>query len=235
VYGRSVQAHRTTKCTAAGHRELTVQVSKQPPIADLHQMLIHYFEASVARGTKFLPGQTVQIGWSLLRLCDRSDGTLGVQERELTPEVQWTEQVDRAIVDVWLQKEVAASVGLIDHLVFPRQDDIAFVADCALKKAQLVMTRVPDDELPDGFSGWMLACAEDHDHGDRRQVPLLGVAAMQPGLVQLFALPHGTSVLVLYVEKPDAPEGMLRIEPHVFRDGEEIVPQRGSYLAALQG
>lgn len=229
-----MQAHRTTKCTAAGHREITIQVTKPPPITDLHQMLVDYFEASVSRGTEFLPGQTVQIGWSLLKLCDRVDGTLGVMERELTPDVMWVEQVDRALVDVWLQKEIAASVGLLDALAFPRQDDNALVAACAMKKTQLVLTRLPNEDLPDGFSGWMLACAEDHDHGDRQQLSLLGVAAMQPGLVQLLALPHGTSVLVLYVEKANAPEGMLRIEPHVFRDGEEIVPARGTYLAALQ-
>jgi hypothetical protein len=220
-----VQAHRTTKCTAA---------TKPPPIPDLQTMLLNYFEASVARGTKFLPNQTVQIGWSLLKLCDRPDGTLGVQERELTPELAWIEQVDRALADVWLQKQIAASVGLADALTFPRQDEAALVADCAMNDSQLVMTRLPDDELPEGFSGWMLACTEDHDHGERQQLPLLGVAAMNPGLVQLLALPHGTSVLVLYVAKPNAPEGTLRIEPHVFRDGEEIVPVDGSYLAMLQ-
>lgn len=233
MYGGRVQAYRTTKCTAAGHREVTLQLSKPPPLTDMHQMLINYFEAAAARGTRFLPDQTVQIGWSLLRLVDREDGTLGVQERELTPNVKWTEQVDRAIVDVWLQKEVAMSVGMLDELTFPRQDDTALVADCALAKTQLVMTRLPDQDLPQGFSGWMFACAAEHDHGDRKQVPLLAIAAIQPGLVQLLALPHGTSVLVLYVASPDTPEGMLRIEPHVYRGSQEIVPVPGSYLAAL--
>jgi hypothetical protein len=229
-----MQVHRTTKCTAAGHRELTLQLAKPPPITGLHDLLVNYFEAAVARGTVFLPNQTVQVGWSLLKLCDRDDGTLGVQERGLTPEVTWIEQVDHAVIDVWLQKEVAASVGMVDQLAFPRQDHDALVAACAMESTQLVMTRLPDENLPDDFSGWMLACAEEHDHGERRQLPLLGVAAMQPGLVQLFALPHGTSVLVLYVEKADAP-GMLRIQPHVFRGAEEIKPAPGSYLAALQG
>jgi hypothetical protein len=226
-----VQTHRTTKCTALGHPEITLTLSKPPPIADVHQMLINYFEAAVARGTTFLPSQTVQIGWSLLRLCERDDGTFGVEERELTPDVRWVEQVDRALVDVWLQKEVAISVGLADSLAFPRQDDTALVSDCALAKTQLVMTRLPDDDLPVAFSGWMFACAADHDHGDRKQVPLLAIAAIQPGLVQLLALPHGTSVLVLYV----GPEGKLRIEPHVYRGSQEIVPVPGSYLAALHG
>jgi len=57
---------------------------------------------------------------------------------------------------------------------------------------------------------------------------------MKPGLVQLLALPHATTVLVLWRAKANAPEGMRRIEPHVFWNGEEIVPKPDSYLAALQ-
>lgn len=231
-----MQAHRTTKCTAAGHRELTVQLAGKPPIAGLEAMLLDYFEAAVTRGTTFLPGQTIQMGWSILRVCARDDGTLGVQERELAPEVQWTEQVDRALVDMWLQREVGASVGLLDQLAFPRQDDTALVARCGIDNDQIVMTRLGAEISTKGFSGWMFACSsEDHDHGERVQMPLLGVAAMRPGLVQLFALPYDTSVLVLYREKPDSPQGTLRIEPHVFRAGAEIVPEHGSYLALLHG
>lgn len=234
MYGRSVQTHRTTKCTEAGHREITIQLVKPLPVAGLEGMLLEYFEASVARGTKFLPGQTIQMGWSLLRVCERADGTLGVQERELKPDVQWVEQADRAIVDMWLQREVNDSVGLLDELVFPRQDDVALVAECGIESSQCVMTRLGKGAAAEGFSGWMLACTEEHDHGERAQIPLIGIADMRPGLVQLFALPHDTSVLVLYREKANAPTGTVRIEPHVFREGAELVPGEGSYLAILQ-
>jgi len=230
-----MQAHRTTKCSAAGHREFTVQLANKAPIPDLQGMLINYFEAAVARGSKFLPGQTIQMGWSVLRVCERKDGTLGVEERVLAPEVDWTESVDRALVDMWLQREVNDSVGLLDEMTFPRQDESALISECAMEADQIVMTRLNKSDTPDGFSGWLLACTEDHDHGERQQIPLLGIAAIKPGLVQMFALPPDTSVLVLYKEKASAPSGTLRIEPHVFRNGEEITPGTGSYLASLQG
>ena len=229
-----MHTHRTTRCSAAGHRELTIQLVADPLLPDLHQVLIDYFEAAVARGSKFLPGQTVQLGWAVLRLRERDDGTIGVEERELTPEPTWIEAVDRALRDVWLQREIVASVGLMDELAFPTQDEGALVADCVNDATELVMTRIAAADAPEGFSGWMVACAKDHDHGERAYVPLLAIAANHPGLVQLLALPHGTSVLVLFRAKANAPAGMLRIEPHVFRDGEEITPTRGSYLAALQ-
>lgn len=224
-------SYTTTKNSLAGHREVTIQLARAPIVPDVQQVLLGFFEAAVARGTRFAAGQTLQIGWSLLRLCDRPDGTLGVQERELSPDVTWTESVDRALADLWMQKAIGVSLGLHDDLVFPRQDDAALVADCAMDADELVMTRLPVTELPEGFSGWMLACTQDHDHGERHMVPLLAIAATKPGLVQLLALPHEVAVLVLY-KKVDA--GHARIEPHVFRGTDELVPAEGSYLAALQ-
>src|SRR5688500_14345057 len=149
-----MQTHRTTRCAAAGHREFTIQLVADSPLPDLQRVLIEYFEGAVARGSKFTPGQTVQLGWAILKLVDRSDGTIGVQERELTPEVTWTESVDRALRDMWLQREIVASVGLLDQLSFPRQDDAALVAECMHGSTELVMTRVSAEDAPEGFSGW---------------------------------------------------------------------------------
>ncbi|MBA3453751.1 MAG: hypothetical protein H0T42_11720 [Deltaproteobacteria bacterium] len=230
-----MQQHRTTRCASHVHREFTIQTAEASPIPDVAQILIDYFEDGVAHGTKFLPGQTVRLGWSVLRLCERSDGTIGVEERELTPRPTWTESVDRALADAWYQKEVCASVGLLEELTFPLQEDDVMVADCAMTADAILMTRFPDDDLPDGVSGWSLCCAENHDHGERSFVPLIAIAANRPGLVQFLALPHDIVVLIDHVKAKDAPAGTKRILPTVFRGGDELTPVAGSYLAALQG
>lgn len=225
---------RTTQCSQHGHREFTITLGASP-IPDLHGMLISYFEQAVARGTKFFPGQTLQLGWSTLRFCERKDGTLGVEERELTPDVEWTESAHRALLDMWLQREICDSVGLLKDLTFPRQDDGVMIARCMDGAEALVLTRLAHDgDMPDDFSGWSIACAEDHDHGERSVVAALAIAALHPGLVQLLALPHGCTALVTWRERRDAPAGMKRIVPHVFRDAEELTPKPGSYLASLQ-
>ncbi len=222
-----MQQHRTTQCAKHGHREVTIQLAEDSPIPNVAQVLIDFFEEGVAGGVEFLPGQVVRLGWSLLRLCERPDGTLGVEERELTPRPAWTESVDRALADAWYQKEVCASVGLLEELTFPLQDEDVMVADCAIDAELIVMTRFPAADLPEGISGWALCCGDDHDHGERSFVPLMAIAANQPALVQFLALPHDTVVLVGKGEK--------RIDPHVYRSGEEVTPTAGSYLAALQG
>lgn len=230
-----MQQFVTTGCATHGHREFTIQLAEASPIPDVARVLIDYFEEGVAAGTTFLPRQTVRLGWALLRLCERPDGTLGVEERGLTPKPTWTESVDRALADAWYQKEVCASLGLEGELTFPLQDDDVMVADCAFDAEQLLMTRFPAEDLPDGVSGWSLCCAEEHDHGERSFVPLMAVAANQPGLVQFLALPHDLVVLIDHVEAADAPAGAKRIRPVVFRGEEELIPRAGSYLAALRG
>jgi hypothetical protein len=229
-----VQQHRTKSLARHGHREVTLQLAAPLPVPNLQDMLLKYFENAVARGTKFLPGQTVRFGWSALRLCERSDGTLGVEERALTAEPGWTESVDRALLDTWLQKEVCASVGLLEEMTFPKQDDTVMVADCALDGGSLLMIRLEADSLPQPFSGWTLTCAEEHDHGERHFVPLLAVAANQPGLVQFLALPHDTWLLISYVAPDDAQPDVLRIMPSIFRGDDELEPRPGSYIASMQ-
>jgi hypothetical protein len=215
----------TTGCRAHGHHEITVQLAEPSPIPNVHAYLTEYFEDAVAAGTKFVPGQIIQFGWSHLRLCERTDGTIGVEERVLSPELAWIEQVDRALRDLWYQREVVASVASLDELAFPRQDDDAMVSDCALDADAMLLLRLPAEDLPDGFSGWSLRCAADHEHDEPNLVPLLGVAAMRPVLAQFLALPHDTAVFVRYKDG--------RVAPHVFRRGDELAPRAGSYLAAL--
>ena len=90
-------------------------------------MLLDYFETAVGRGAKYLPGQIIRFGWSVLRVCERSDGTLGIEERALTPELAWTESVDHALMDLFTQQQIAASVGLVDEMSYPTQDDSLLV------------------------------------------------------------------------------------------------------------
>ena len=224
----------TTKCRPVGHPELTVKYKS--PVPGFHTPLFDYFENAVARGTKFVPGQTLQLGWSTLRLIERPDGTLGITEREPVPEERWTESAQRALQDLWLQKEIAASVGLLDELDFPRQDDGLLISACVDDATEaFLLTRIPKTgDVPPGFSGWSLTCPEKHDHGERDLVPLIAIAANQPGLVQLLALPVGCAARVTWEEKPDAPPGRKRIVPHLFRGSDELQPRPGSYLASLQ-
>jgi hypothetical protein len=212
---------RTEGCTQHGHPEFALQLGKTV-VPGIERMLLSYLEGAVARGTRFEPGQTIQIGWGTLRVIARRDGALGLEER-VDPET-WAETVDRTLHQTWYQKEVASSLGLAERLQFPRQDHAAMVSKCAMEASSWLLTRLEADDAR--FSGWSIACTEDHDHGDRAFPPLLAVVMRLPFVTQFLALPPGAAVLVM---------GPGRIRAHAWLDGKELTPVAGSYLAALNG
>lgn len=222
----------TTGCARHGHREVTLQTDDPLMVPDLERMLLEYFEGAVAKGEKFAPGQLLRVGWAVLRMCERADGTLGVEERELmSGPPTWREHVDRVLADTFLQREVARSVGCTDSIAFPMQDQLFVVHECATTSVALELERAPNEGLPPAASGWRLRCAANHDHGQPLAAPLLAMSAKHPVLVEMLALPHGTRVVVTFHAYPD---GRVRIEPHIYEGDRELVPLADSYIAALQ-
>lgn len=218
--------YRTTRCAAKGHPEFTVVFAREVPVPDLERTLISHFETAVVAGTVFKNGESVQFGWSTLRLFNRPDGTLGVLEPDLRHELKWVESVDQSAMETWRQKEVLASVDLLERIDFPRQAFQAVVCSKALGSSSFVLGRTEPSAPTD--SGWFVGCTdEDHDHQAAdalNVVPLIEIAVHVPSLTQFFALPQGIDVLVA---------GPGRMRTKLFLDGNLLTPRDGSYLAAL--
>jgi hypothetical protein len=216
---------QTTRCAKHDHPEITIQLAEGVPVPDLERTLLGFFERSVAEGARFLPGQTVQMGWALLRMLERPDGTLGVEEPSMETESGWNERVDQSLMATWTQKEIASSLGLVDRLTFPQQVQSGIVCDRLLDGEVFVLTRAE----PDGEdSGWFFGCAdESHDHGNPENlsaVQLISIAHRLPFTRQFLALPPGVVVVI---------KGPGRIRARVWLDDEAIEPGEGSYLHAL--
>ncbi len=214
-----MQTFRTSGCAKHGHREVTVQFNERPVIPNGERLLISYFEDAVGKGTQFKPGQTIGIGGQMLRLTERADGTLGVEEPVPSPHEEWLEQIDRTVAEVMIQRYVCDSVKLA--LAYPQPGASCLVAECAQDADAFVMSRVAVDGMPDHASGWMLSCTEDHEHSDRMGLPLLALSALKHEAVKFLALPVNTVVLVT----PD--------QATVFHAGKQLTPLAGSYLEQL--
>jgi hypothetical protein len=61
-----MRSFRTTRCAAHGHREVTIELAVELPIPQIERFLLDYVEDAVARGTQFLPGQTLRVEWAQL-------------------------------------------------------------------------------------------------------------------------------------------------------------------------
>jgi hypothetical protein len=217
---------RTTTCAGHDHSEFTLRFLRDVPVPGLEKMLLGYLENAVATGTRFKPGQTVQLGWATLRLTQRDDGTLGVLEPDLKTELKWIESVDQSLLETWRHKEVLDSLGLLERANYPRQALQAIVCSRAFEAPAFMMGRTAASAPTD--SGWFVGCMDDaHDHQSPDAltvVPLIEIAVKVPPLTQFFALPEGSDVVVT---------GPGRLRARVFLEGEEIKPREGSYLDAL--
>jgi hypothetical protein len=110
---------------------------------------------AIAAGTRFDAGQTVRSGWRTLRLIERPDGMLGLEERIAGG--RWAEQVDLTVRDLWLQRQVASGLGLADWIAFPADGQHATVAECVDETVPSVLLSREHTDDPD-FSGWTVSC-----------------------------------------------------------------------------
>ncbi len=213
----------TERCGQHGHPEVTLVFRERRPVP-VERLLVSFFERRVESGTRFFPGQTVQVGSALFRLCERADGTLGVEERDASG---WVESCDSSLMNVWLQKEIAASLGLRDEIVFPRGDQLVFVCDWAYEAERWLFARSQPRNADD--SGWFIGCMDiSHAHHEPSAIladDIFHVSQRLPFAAQFLALRPGCDVHVELDGK--------RLRPRVFVDGDRRLPMKGSYLAAL--
>lgn len=211
--------HVTTGCGKYGHPEVTITFADEPLVPHAERLLLEYVEGAVKQGTRFEAGQTLGLGGHLLRFKARADGTLGLEEPVPAPTEQWIEAVDRTVRELAFQRWVNESFDLDLRFAPPRAS--VLVSRCSEDAPAVVLSRVDAGDAAKAWSGWMLSCAEEHDHGERFALPLLALSALRPTLVPYLALPQGTVVL-------------LGAGPaHVVIDGKERTPKPGSYLHVL--
>jgi len=218
---------RTSRCAAHRHPEFTIVFRRPMPIPSLERMLLDHFEEAVAAGTRFLPGQIVRAGWADFRLIERSDATLGLEERDAHATSEWTESVDHSLMQVWVQQEVCRSLGFEDSS-FPQQTQSALVcSELFDAPGPYWLDRLKP--MSDLDSGWFIGClGAEHDHNQEENLtkvwPLWHLVVRMPFLGQFLALPTGTQ---LEVEPPP------HVAAKVLIDGVERLPRAGSYLEAL--
>jgi hypothetical protein len=194
----------------------------------LVQWILDDLQDCIAAGTRFAPGQTIRVGWRTLRVVERADGMLGLQERVDVD--RWEEHVELTLCDLWYQKEVATSLGLTKRLVFPAEDQHAAVAQCVNETIPALLLSREETDDPSSC-GWRVSCRRDHDHGRWSSRTVWDLSALMPFATQFLALPATTSVVI---EAPHTtPTG--RIGVYILLDGRHMLPEPGSYLSTLNG
>lgn len=214
---------RTTTCIE--HRHPEFRVSYDPTIVHVNEdaeWLVNWLAQSVAAGTRFAPGETCQIGWSMLEFRQTEDGELSLWEPDMrSMPVVWGEGVSSTLAHLRIQKDVVESVLDADDIAFPSMCHSVLICTRLARSAGIIMERA-DSAGTD--SGWFFGCrANDHDHNNAAE--LLRVSIFEavvnhaPTVVPYLALPPGSLL------------GIGTSAPIMFLHGVPLVCKPGSILA----
>ncbi len=196
------------------------------PASGWAALVLDDLQDAIAQGTWYEPGMLVRSGWRTLRIIDRADGMLGLEER--TGADRWAEQIDLTLHELWSQRQLLAGLGIEEWISFPRDSEDATVADCVDDGVTSVLfAREPTDSPT--HSGWSLSCVRQHEHGSTQVRSLGELVAARPYLARFLALPTPVEVRI----NASRGEGAIRAGVRMF--GGEFLPESGSPAAELLG
>lgn len=216
---------RRTAAGVAGQAEFTLEF--EPEIVTRLGMdwLVAWLEDSMREGSRFLEGETVGIGWLNCYVVDREDGTLGLCEPDFenVPPIL-AAGASKTVSQLWLQREVAESLGLGYELDFPHYVQYAMTCAGFADAESVIMQRYEGGEEDE--SGWFLRCLgveHEHDSSTLQLCTLYELAVMKPVIVGYLALPPGCTVT------------LGESIPSIVRDGADLQIREGSLLATMFG
>ena len=215
----------TKSYPALGHREITFNYD-ETHIPDVHaKWFLRFLEDEVASGARYLPGQTLQVGWSITLIKEHPDGALGVFEADMkSMPMNFVDSVTNTLIDLRSQKYVLDSLGFEIPEFFPSMRQSGVVCDNLSSSALFSIFRADPQRGHD--SGWSICCDDsDHNHNDPQVlscVSLYEIGCRYPSLIQYLALPAGIAIY-----------GAGGNAPAIYLHEEERRPSEGSYLARL--
>jgi hypothetical protein len=212
---------RTSKCSQHDHPEFRVHYNTDLVTQDDVAFLVDSLERMVGEGARFEDGADFQIGWVANRLRADDDGTLVIQEPDMTHTPEWwIDSVNHSLIHRRLQRSVCASLVLTAGPEFPSSEQTAFVCDRFGDSNGFVMRR---EDAEGNHSGWVFGCdSRKHAHGDlsaSTKVPLYEVAVgIEPRVIPYLALPSGISATI----RPKGPSFKLRGKAIAIKTGSMI-------------
>ena len=213
---------QTSGCHRYGQAEISVEWSGDNYLKPTLDWILAWIETEVADGRRFLPEQTVEIGWSLLQIRQRNDGTFALFEPDFkSMPIIFVDSVTNTLFHLLIQKSVVDSVGLTEEIALPSLRQSCLVCTEFGGSTGYVLDRAKGSDKLD--SGWFFGCYRpEHDHNNAanlRRVSLYEAASLKDErVVPFIGLPVG--VMVHF-------DG-ARLS--LFRDGKKLAIQRGSYL-----
>src|SRR5712664_3470359 len=102
----------TTNCSKYGQQEISVAYEPAKVLEGDVKWLLEWLESEVANGRRFLPGETIQIGWMLTKLETFGESILKICEPDMKAfPIKFVDSVTNTLTHLRFQKMVAESIG----------------------------------------------------------------------------------------------------------------------------
>ncbi|MCP2088207.1 UNVERIFIED_ORG: hypothetical protein J2Y81_004294 [Paraburkholderia sediminicola] len=215
--------HSTSGCKRFDHPECEIRVSS-PAIPEVDiAWLLGFIESYIASGARLNIGETMQIGWMLVRIEEGPAGALRLTEPDMKSfPVHFIDSVDRTLLHLRNQNDVVRSLSLATDPLFPSLRQSAVVHVNYKHANSVSMMR----EVADGLSsGWVITDTQDlaglRDPARFLTTSLYQLGLDRPELIKFFALPPMLEVSIDNGRtRVYGPNGALSLVP-------------GSYLSEL--
>lgn len=183
--------YKTTSLSQFGHPEMVVDVSQE--YASSVKWHFSYLESCVRDGTVFKPGETLKIGWMIVKLVARQDGTIEFWEPsfEQMP-IKWRLGLNRTFQDLMVQSEICKKLNTEPS--FPSILDVGLLSDALIDgRFEFLMSR---DVSSEKECGW---CFVELDYNDLSisYCSLFEIAVNRPMVIPFLAIPQICSVKFL--------------------------------------
>ena len=188
----------TKNCWEYDHPEFSINAGENKSPDPLN-LFLAWLENEVAIGKQFLPDQTVQVGWSQLKIFRRDDGTLGLLEPDFkSMPMVFVDSIDGTLLHMSVQRSVVESLGLENRLDIPLLTKSAVICNNFGTNREIFLSRTSSV----GFdSGWFLGCfspSHDHQSGENlRRVSLYEAAVrLDERIIPYLGLPSGLEIVI---------------------------------------
>ena len=176
---------RAALYAAYGQPDVIVRV--EDALENLATWLPEYFMEEAGRGVRFAPDQTIQIGWSVLKLSVDAVGDLLVCEPDfVSMPIKWVEGASQCVRLLALQRSICEELGVEPE--FPWLGQPAFVPDAQASSGDFMMMRAEEGSH---HSGWSIQEREDTA---LKLVSLYEATLSNRAIVPFLALPRGSLV-----------------------------------------
>jgi len=190
-----MQQHQTTRCSRHGQPEFQFSVAKRIPEQDV-KWLVKTLEDWVEGGERFKDGETVQVGWMMLKLEKAGPQTLRLLEPDMKSfPIRFVDSVTATLAALRSQKDAIESIAPQPPIAFPQVGHAVFVHPKFKNAKDLLLMR----GRPQGnASGWIVTDAQDERPLQAQGLKLTSLyqlALDRPDLVKFMAFPEGYQVL----------------------------------------